>query len=61
MDIKEYQKKNADNEIVRLSHKKHLVNQVFIFTNFDQREALEQGDDYYSDVDTAYINGIYFN
>lgn len=60
LKIQNFQKKDSNKTIISTSHKKYIINKVFVFTNFDQKEALSLGDEYYKDLDTAYIDGIYF-
>ena len=60
MNIHKFQKKGPDNTIIKTSHKKYFINKVFVFTNFDQKEALSLGENYYNDLDTTYVDGIYF-
>ncbi len=60
MNIHKFQKKGSDNTIIKTSHKKYVINKVYVFTNFDQKEALSLGENYYNNLDTTYVNGIYF-
>lgn len=60
LNIHQVQQKKLDNIIHKTHHKKYKINKVYVFTNFDQKEALSLGDDYYKDVDTTYIDGIYY-
>jgi len=60
MNIHPFQKKGDENNFIPVSHKKYFIKKVFVFTNFDQKEALKQGSSYYSDLDTTYVDGIYF-
>lgn len=60
MNINEFQKRDAANDIVKTSHKKYIIHKVFVFTNFDQKEALSENDYYNRDLDTTFIDGIYF-
>ncbi len=60
MNIHKFQKKGLDNTIIKTSHKKYVINKVYVFTNFDQKEALSLGENYYNNLDTTYIDGIYF-
>jgi outer membrane protein assembly factor BamA len=60
MNIHKFQKQGAGNAIIKTSHKKYIINKVFVFTNFDQREALSLGENYLNDLDTTYVEGIYF-
>jgi len=60
LNIHKPQSKAPDNTIVESNHKKYLINRVYVFTNFDQKEALSQGSDYYTDLDTVFVDGIYY-
>ena len=60
MNIQRFQVKGPNNEIINTNHKRYLINKVFVFTNFDQKEALAQKNNYYKDIDTTYVAGIYF-
>ncbi|MCD4833736.1 MAG: outer membrane protein assembly factor [Bacteroidales bacterium] len=60
MNIHKFQKKGPGNTIIKTSHKKYVINKVYVFINFDQKEALSLGENYYNDLDTTYIDGIYF-
>lgn len=60
MNINAFQTRNAENNMVKTSHKKYLINNVSVFTNFDQKEALTQSDYFSKDIDTTFIEGIYF-
>ncbi len=60
LKIQKFQEKDSNKRIISTSHKQYVINKVFVFTNFDQKEALSLGENYYQDLDTAYINGIYF-
>ncbi|MFC2104986.1 POTRA domain-containing protein, partial [Bacteroidota bacterium] len=46
LNIGDFQKRGPDNTIIKNSHKKYTINKVYVFTNFDQKEALSQGDGY---------------
>lgn len=58
--VKKYPEKTEQNEIIKTSHKKYKIRNVYVFTNFSQKEALNQAEYYYNNVDTTFINGIYF-
>lgn len=60
LNIHKPQIKGPDNSIVSSNHKKYKINEVYVFTNFSQKQALSQGSDYYKDIDTTYINGIHY-
>ncbi len=42
------------------SHKLYRVRDVFIFPDFDPKEALKQGDEYISSFDTTFYEGFHF-
>ena len=46
MDIQKVQKKGPENTFIKKNHKKYIINKVYVFTNFDQKEALAQGQNY---------------
>lgn len=48
------------NEVKFENHKKYKIRNVYIFTNYDQKQALEERDSYFENVDTLFQNGIYF-
>jgi outer membrane protein assembly factor BamA len=60
LNLKEYQQRNEDWNTVSVNHKKYKINKVYVFTNYSQKEALAQKEQYFSDLDTTYRNGIYF-
>ncbi|MFC2152114.1 BamA/TamA family outer membrane protein [Bacteroidota bacterium] len=60
LNIGDFQKRGSNNTIVKTSHKKYIIHKVCVFTNFDQKEALSQGNNYYSDLDTTYVDGMFF-
>ncbi|MDA3952208.1 MAG: BamA/TamA family outer membrane protein [Bacteroidales bacterium] len=60
LKIQNFQEKDSNKAIISTSHKKAMINKVFVFTNFDQKQALELGDDYYKNLDTSYVKGVYF-
>lgn len=60
LNIKKYQKLDENRNPVSLNHKKYKINKIYVFTNFNQKEALAQKEDYYADLDTTYYDGIYF-
>ncbi len=60
LNIHQAQQKDSNNNVHKTHHKKYKINKVYVFTNFDQKEALSLGDDYYKDLDTTYLDGIYY-
>ena len=47
LNIHQAQQKDSNNNVHKIHHKKYKINKVYVFTNFDQKEALSLGDDYY--------------
>ncbi len=60
MNVNPFQKRNEENTFIPVSHKKYFVKQINVFTNFDQKEALAQGSNYYLNLDTTFLDGIHF-
>lgn len=60
LNIKKYQQFDEDRNVVTLNHKKYKIKKVYVFTNYNQKEALAQKEEYFSDLDTTYVNGVYF-
>jgi len=58
--IKRFQQKDTNNIVKVEDHKKYKINRVFVYTDFDPRQALLLKEKYYSNFDTVYDNGIYF-
>ena len=54
------QKKQLDNKFVSIPYQKYKVRNVYVFTNFDQKIALQQKEKYYDDIDTVFHNGIFY-
>ncbi|MGM0406455.1 MAG: BamA/TamA family outer membrane protein [Bacteroidota bacterium] len=60
LNVQKYQKLGEGRNVINQNHKKYIINNVYVFTNFNQKEALAQKEQYYSDLDTTYHEGIYF-
>jgi outer membrane protein assembly factor BamA len=48
------------NVVELTEHKKYTIRNVYVFTNFDQKIALEQKELYYDDIDTTFQDGMFF-
>lgn len=57
--IKEFRIQTASNRIMKASHRKYKINNVFIYPGFDPQSALADPDKYYQDLDTFNYNGFY--
>lgn len=60
LNLKKFQQLDENRSTYDLNHKKYKINNVYVFTNYSQKEALAQKEKYYSDLDTTYVDGIYF-
>jgi len=60
LNVNQFSQRNANGQVDSENHKKYKIRNVYIFTNFDQKEALALQDDYFNDLDTIYEKGIYF-
>lgn len=60
LNLKKYQELDENRKFVDTNHQKYRINKVYVFTNYNQKEALAQKEKYFSDLDTTYLNGIYF-
>lgn len=60
LTIKKFQQVESNNVTTHKDHKKYQINRVFVYTDFDPRQALLLKEKYYSSFDTIYDNGIYF-
>lgn len=60
MNIQKIQQKGPESTYIKKNHKRYRINKVYVFTNFDQKQALAQGQDYYNDLDTTCLEGVYF-
>jgi hypothetical protein len=58
--VKKYPERTNENEVELKNHKKYKIRNVYVFTNFDQKDAFNQGEFYYNNLDTVFIDGIYF-
>lgn len=58
--VKKFQQSDTNNTIQLKDHMKYKINRVYVYTDFDPRQALLQKEKYYSSFDTVYDNGIYF-
>lgn len=58
--VKKYPKRLDGNNVILTNHKKYKIRNLYIFTNFNQKDALNQADLYYDNVDTTLVDGIYF-
>ena len=60
LNVKRYPVRSDDNNVKFVTHKRYRIRNVYVFTNYNQKDALNQDEYYYDNVDTTYIDGIYF-
>lgn len=60
LNVKKYPVRTDNNNVKLENHKKYRIRNVYVFTNYNQKDALNQAEFYYNNVDTNYIDGIYF-
>lgn len=60
MNIRQYPKKLNEDSVYLIDHPKYIINNVYMFTDFDPKAALAQKSEYYKALDTSFIDGIYF-
>jgi outer membrane protein assembly factor BamA len=58
--IKEFQQTDTNKVVEFKPHKKYKINKVFVYTDFEPRQALLLKEKYYNSFDTIYDKGIYF-
>ena len=48
------------NRIIESDHQRYRINNVYIYTGFDPKRALDEGDAYLQKQDTTLVDGFYF-
>jgi len=51
---------NSGKSIIESEHKRYRINNVYIYTSWDPKKSLDEGDDYLQRQDTIFLNGYYF-
>ena len=51
---------NENNELIERQHNLYIIKNIYVYTNFDPKEALQLKDGYYSSADTTFYNQIFF-
>ena len=59
LNIKKQQERTLEG-IRLVDHKKYKIRNIYVFTNYDQKEALDQKELYYNNIDTTFVDGIHF-
>lgn len=58
--VKEFETVDASSRIVSGPYAVYSVKNIYIYPDFDPKEALEGGDNYLRSLDTTFYNGYYF-
>ena len=58
--VKNFAKADENNVVQDIPHAKFHINDIYIFTDFEPREAIEKGDRYFESLDTTFYQGYYF-
>ncbi len=58
--VRNFPKVDANNNIKLVPHSIYTINNIYIYPDFIPRDALEEGDAYFSDLDTVLYRGYYF-
>jgi outer membrane protein assembly factor BamA len=58
--VKNPQKQTSENVFVPDKHKKQKINNIYVVTNYDQKRAMQEPEEYAKGLDTIEYNGYYF-
>jgi len=58
--VRNFARANENNVIENVSHSVFRVNNIYIYTDFEPRTAIEEGDAYFNSLDTTFYQGYYF-
>ncbi len=59
-EVRKFLKYDQYSRIIESNHERYRIDDVYIYTDFDPKRALDEGDAYYNEQDTSYYKGIYF-
>ncbi|MFO7851496.1 MAG: BamA/TamA family outer membrane protein [Bacteroidota bacterium] len=59
-EVRKFLRYNDGNRIIETPHQRYRINNVYIYTDFDPKRALDEGDAYLQKQDTTFINDYYF-
>jgi outer membrane protein assembly factor BamA len=58
--VKNFSKIDENSNITLVPHSIYKINNIYIYPDFIPRDALEEGDAYFKDLDTTFYRGYYF-
>ena len=58
--VKEYSVKDQAGQIKQRSHKRYKINNIYIYPDYDPKEAIASRDEYLRNLDTTQYNGLNF-
>ncbi len=58
--IKQFQQNTGDYRYVMAPHQKHVINRVYVYSNYDPQLALTDPEAYNNSLDTTEYEGLYF-
>ncbi|MBI5011079.1 MAG: hypothetical protein HZB98_15800, partial [Bacteroidia bacterium] len=58
--VRNFQQTDANAKVTLVPHSIYRINNIYIYPEFVPRDALEEGDAYFSDLDTILYRGYYF-
>ncbi|MEA1886527.1 MAG: BamA/TamA family outer membrane protein [Bacteroidota bacterium] len=59
-EVRKFLRYNDGNRIIETPHQRYRINNVYIYTDFDPKRALDEGDAYLQKQDTTFMNDYYF-
>ena len=58
--VRNFAKTNEKNIVENVPHSIFKVNNIYVYTDFEPREAIGEGEAYFNDLDTTFYQGYYF-
>ena len=58
--VKNFPSVDENNNVKQVPHSIFRINNIYIYPEYVQRDALEEGDEYFKGMDTTYYRGYYF-
>jgi outer membrane protein assembly factor BamA len=58
--VRNFTRVDENNNVKQVPHSIYRVNNIYIYPDFIPRNALEEGESYFRDLDTTYYRGYYF-
>lgn len=58
--VKNFSRVDENNNVLQVPHSIFRINNIYIYPDFIPRDALEEGEAYFRDLDTTFYRGYYF-